>query len=284
MTPLKPADMKRIMRGASASAVIVACLILVFMASGCSSRTPAAKPSAPAAKTDQKRDTAPRASRDSRDRGVTSSRRPDEGSPLRETGSLDWDPEKDGEQSEKKPEEQKDDAASELIKQAGFDMIYPNFRKDTGRMDPFVPVTMTGGPIDVMKRSNPEKFRVIGTAMTPTGQIAMVEVGELIKIVREGDILENEAVVKKISQYEVLLEKDARQVQLTMFTRKRIATLPEEAMYPELPGLNINDLYKQYLEQKFGTEIEGEEGEKGRPGTFNDYLQAQEKQTSERQD
>jgi hypothetical protein len=214
---------------------------------------------------------------------VTASRRTDDGASLRETGSHEWDPEKDGEKAEKGPAEQKDDAAAELIKQAGFDMIYPNFRKDTGRMDPFVPVTMTGGPIDVMKRSNPEKFRVIGTAMTPTGQIAMIEVGELIKIVREGDILENEAVVKKISQYEVSLEKDARQVQLTMFTRKRIATLPEEAMYPELPGLNINDLYKQYLQQKFGTEIEGEEGEKGRPGSFNDYLQSRE-QTSERQD
>ncbi|HPI78602.1 MAG TPA: hypothetical protein PLK80_17865, partial [bacterium] len=206
----RPANKKGRSRAATALAAI-ALIILVSIASGCSSRTPAAKPNEPA-KTEQKRDPASRASRDSRDRGVTASRRTDERPSLRETGDLDWDPEKDGEQPGKKNEEQKDDAASELIKQAGFDMIYPNFRKDTGRMDPFVPVTMTGGPIDIMKRSNPEKFRVIGTAMTPTGQIAMIEVGELIKIVREGDILENEAVVKKISQYEVLLEKDARQV------------------------------------------------------------------------
>ena len=163
---------------------------------------------------------------------------------------------------------------ADLIKEAGFDMIYPNFNKETGRQDPFVPVSLTQGPLDVVKRMLPEKFRVIGTAVTPSGQIAMIEVGEQTKIVREGDILENGSAVKSISKYDVVLEKDSRELRLTMFTRKRIAKLAEETKYPPLPAVNINDLYKKYLEEKYGEEVEGKEAETKRPGSFNEFLES----------
>jgi hypothetical protein len=162
----------------------------------------------------------------------------------------------------------------DLIKEAGFDMIYPNFNKETGRQDPFVPVSLSQGPLDVMKNIMPEKFRVIGTAMTPSGQIAMIQVGDQTKIVREGDVLENGTAVKSISKYDVLLEKDSRQLRLTMFTRKRIAKLEEE-QYPLLPvDSNINDLYKTYLEQKYGNEVAGKEGETQRPTSFNGFMES----------
>jgi hypothetical protein len=168
--------------------------------------------------------------------------------------------------------------ASDLIKESGFDMIYPNFNKETGRQDPFVPVSLSSGPLDVIRQMTPEKFRVIGTAMTPTGQIAMIEVGEQTKIVREGDVLESGHVVKTITKYDVVLEKDARQVRLTMFTRTRIAQAPtDETNYPKLPGLNINDMYIQYLKDKYGEDVEGKEGETKRPKSFNDFLGKDEK-------
>lgn len=166
------------------------------------------------------------------------------------------------------PEEEPD-----LIEQAGFDMIYPNFNRKTGRRDPFVPVSVMEGDWETLKRMAGEKFRVIGTAMTPSGQISMIEVGEQTKIVREGDVLENGSVVKKIGDYDVVLERNGRELRLTMFTRKRIAKIePEEAQLKIKEMDNINDLYKQYLDEKYGNEYEGEEGETSRPPSFNEYI------------
>lgn len=188
---------------------------------------------------------------------------------MRDTSGEEWNPEdekagKGAEAGAGKPD---------LIKEAGFDMIYPNFNRETGRQDPFVPVSLSQGPLDVVKMMLPEKFRVIGTAMTPSGQIAMIQVGEQTKIVREDDVLENGSVVKTISKYDVVLEKDGRQIRLTMFTRKRIAKLPGEEQYPALPvDKNISDIYKKYLEDKYGEEVEGSEGDTERPGSFNEYM------------
>lgn len=178
---------------------------------------------------------------------------------------------KDKNAAQKKPD---------LIKESGFDMIYPNFNKETGRTDPFVPVSLSSAPLDVVKRMTPEKFRVIGTAMTPSGQIAMIEVGDQTKIVREGDVLESGHVVKTISRYDVSLDKDGRVVQLTMFTRKRIAQSAEE-INPKLPGMNINDMYNEYLKAKYGEDVEGQEGESDRPRSFSEYL-TQEKDTAKK--
>ncbi len=167
-------------------------------------------------------------------------------------------------------EEEKPD----LIKEAGFDMIYPNFNRKTGRRDPFVPVSIMESDWDTLKRLAGEKFRVIGTAMTPSGQIAMIEVGEQTKIVREGDVLENGSIVKAISEYDVTLERNKRELRLTMFTRKRIARIePEETQLKIKEMDNINDLYKKYLEDKYGEEYAGQEGETTRPPTFNDYVE-----------
>ena len=166
---------------------------------------------------------------------------------------------------------------ADLIKESGFDMIYPNFNKDTGRQDPFVPVSLSAGPLEQIREMSPEKFRVIGTAMTPTGQIAMIEVGEQTKIVREGDVLESGHVVKTITRYDVLLDKEGRQIRLTMFTRQRIARSAEQQNVPKLPGLNMNDLYVDYLKSKYSEEVEGHEGETAHPNTFSDYLNTREK-------
>ncbi|MFA6451202.1 MAG: hypothetical protein WCX65_17125 [bacterium] len=160
----------------------------------------------------------------------------------------------------------------DLIKESGFDMIYPNFNKETGRQDPFVPVSMNAGPLEVLRQMTPEKFRVIGTAMTPTGQIALIEVGGQTLTVREGDVLESGHVVKSITKYEVTLEKEAQQVRLTMFTRKRIAEPAAEKNYPKLPGMNINDQYVSYLKDKYGEDVEGKVGETKRPASFNEFI------------
>jgi len=191
---------------------------------------------------------------------------------LQLTGNKEW----NGAGTGQAPEAAKQ-SEPDLIKESGFDMIYPNFNKETGRPDPFVPVSLSAGPLDVIRQMTPEKFRVIGTAMTPTGQIAMIEVGEQTKIVREGDVLDSGHVIKSITRYDVVLDKDSRQLRLTMFTRKRIAKDVEEAKMPKLPGLNINDLYVQYLKDKYSEETEGQEGEKSRPKSFNEFLNTEEK-------
>jgi len=161
----------------------------------------------------------------------------------------------------------------DLIKEAGFDMIYPNFNRQTGRRDPFVPVNATEIDWEPLKKLAGEQFRVIGTAMTPTGQIAMITVMEQVKVVREGDILENGSMVKSISPYDVVLDKEGRELRLTMFTRKRIARMDQEEDKLQVKKLdNINDLYKKYLEDKFGEEFEGREGEADRPGSFSSYM------------
>jgi len=175
----------------------------------------------------------------------------------------------EGEQGEDEREEEVPD----LIIEAGFDMIYPNFNRETGRRDPFVPVSAMDADWEPLKKIAGEKFRVIGTAMTPSGQIAMINVMEQTKIIREGDVMENGSVVKTISPYDVVLDKDGRELRLTMFTRRRVATQPTDEEAFKLKDMdNINDLYKKYLEEKFGEETEGEEGESMRPRTFNDYL------------
>ena len=190
------------------------------------------------------------------------------GQPPEDTGT----PAGAGEKEE--AEEDEGEETPDLIIEAGFDMIYPNFNKETGRRDPFVPVSPMEADWKPLKDIAGEKFRVIGTAMTPSGQIAMITVMEQTKIIREGDVLENGSVVKSISPYDVVLQRDEREMRLTMFTRKRVARQEageEQLKIRELD--NINDLYKKYLEEKFGEEVEGEEGESHRPGTFNDYLE-----------
>jgi len=186
---------------------------------------------------------------------------------LAQTGNMEYNPQSaagkvtggENEGKEKTPD---------LIKESGFDMIYPNFNKETGRQDPFVPVSLSSGPLEQIREMSPEKFRVIGTAMTPTGQIAMIQVGEETKIVREGDVLESGHVVKNITKYDVLLDKEGRQIKLTMFTRKRIARSAEETQVPKLPALNMNDLYVDYLKNKYSEEVEGHEGETPAPEIF----------------
>lgn len=171
---------------------------------------------------------------------------------------------------EKEPAEEERD----LIKEAGFDMIYPNFNKKTGRRDPFVPVSPMETDWDPIKKLAEERFRVIGTAMTPSGQIALLSIMEQTKVVREGDVMENGAVIKSISPYDVVLERENREMRLTMFTTRRVAKMDSGEDEMKLKELsNIQDIYKKYLDEKFGEETQQKEGETSRPYSFNEYLE-----------
>ncbi|MEW5945504.1 MAG: hypothetical protein AB1742_04840 [bacterium] len=184
-----------------------------------------------------------------------------------------------GAEGAEKPET-KEDRKKKLIKDTGFDMINPNFSKKTGREDPFKPVPISMAPIDWVKRVAPERFRLVGTAKGQFGTFALVEMGTESVVVEEGETLKGDSVVKEIRSTEVHLEKEGKTTVLGMRVRRRVAPQkPEEMQEGKIP--NLNDYYRDYLEQKYG-ERAPEFGEEAapQPKDFMDYLK--EKETEEK--
>lgn len=150
----------------------------------------------------------------------------------------------------------------ELIEEAGLESFSANFNKEVGRDDPFETVTISSSMgVDQTKvTENPDIYRVLGTARTPTGMIAMLQIDTDSPIVHEGDILDSGAVVKKINTYSVVIEDNGQEVIFSMRTRKREASsvTTQEASQQMLEMLknpqvknNLDNLYDSYLKAKY---------------------------------
>ncbi len=164
----------------------------------------------------------------------------------------------------------------DLIKQAGFDMIYPNFNKDTGRRDPFLRVSYMEGDWEPLQKIAGEDFRVIGTSTTQSGKIALVKIAGNDKIIRIGDVLENGSVVKTISDYDVVIERGDRTMRLTMFTERRVANTAELDQAQSSAKLNLpvgdNDMFYEYLKYKFGAESEAATSDSNNDISYKEYI------------
>lgn len=133
------------------------------------------------------------------------------------------------------------------------------FSKEIGRDNPFDPVAMetSGGDIKQLMDQKPDNFRVLGTARTERGPIALLQIDTETPIVHEGDIMESGAVVKKISLFSVTIENNGKEVTLVMRTRKReVPTAQQDAtkLQQQIPkiGTNLEDLYSEYLKSRYG--------------------------------
>lgn len=171
-----------------------------------------------------------------------------------------------------------------LIEEADLDAIKAGFEKEAGRKDPFAPVPYSSTSSTRVMEENPEQYRVIGTARTPQGSVAMLQFGNEYPIVHEGDLMEGGATVKKIDMYTVTIEADGQEVTLNMRTRER--RIPEQAQQTgvaqgKVPEKkfgdmmkNLESLYDVYLDEKYGEEdgyaMFGEE--KKKPDDFQGFL------------
>lgn len=142
----------------------------------------------------------------------------------------------------------------DLIRQAGFDMMNPNYSKETGRDDPFMPIGEEGIPGQVLTKSAPDRFRVCGVARTPTGIVAILESGTDYTLVKLGQKLKNGYTVKSIDMKKVVLGKDKGEVFVSLRPAEP-QTMTAAGTQTSSPGLGklptLGDMYQKYLENKF---------------------------------
>ncbi len=169
---------------------------------------------------------------------------------------------------EEEPQPQKEKLEDIGLKGEGV-----NFSKEVGKHDPFYPVN-----IDVVDWTQgiklaPEKYRVAGVLWGEGRSVAVLEFGERVYAVEEGEIIteEKNIQVKKITNDSVILSKEGKTYPL--YLGERIRTQPEKVevtgkSLEELPDISL--LYQQYLQNKFAEEKTGEG--KPIPKSFQDYL------------
>lgn len=178
-----------------------------------------------------------------------------------------------------------------------IDPAEAGFKNEIGREDPFmeVPMKESGANLPRNIQTYPETHRVVGTARTPQGPVAMLQLDTEYPIVHEGDILDSGAIVKKIGLYSVLIESDGSEVTLVMTTQKReepstdSGALDASQLAKNIPNLsnlgdNLSELYSTYLKSKYGEsgsssaaaaggeQAEGESKSGGLKESFPDFL------------
>ena len=185
--------------------------------------------------------------------------------------------------TDKEEEEISEDMYNEkLIEEAELDSLRATFEKETGRDDPFEYVPFTSFSGTRVMEENPEQYRVLGTAKTPDGNIAMIQMGTEYPIVHEGDLLENGSTVLRIEPYTVVLLTNGEEFTLSMRTVSRQPSRKSAQMgavdesLQQMLELDVDNLYDMYLKDKYAEDDFFSMEQRDKPKSFDDYLDKRE--------